>query len=100
MKISNMPKQFAAELLLFLAEHEEFDCVAQLGDAVETEEIRALLREISSGLMEEIQQELKTKKVTAKDHAYISKQAKAVLANLSPHEENSLLEIFGVTEKS
>ena len=100
MKISNMPKQFAAELLLFLAEHENFSSVEKLlGDEVAVEEVRALFREISSGLMEETLKELKENKNGVSDNVYISPQTRSILSHLSPQDEYSLLEIFGILEK-
>ncbi|PIU54717.1 MAG: hypothetical protein COS89_09365 [Deltaproteobacteria bacterium CG07_land_8_20_14_0_80_38_7] len=101
MNLSSMSKQFAAEILLFLAENEEFDSVESLLDnEISSEEVRNLLREVSSGLMQEALDDLKKKKSGRKNDPYISKQAKVILSHLTPHEENSLLEIFGVSEKS
>lgn len=100
MKLSTMPKQFAAELLLFLAENEEFSSTTKLLDeGVAIEEVRALLREISSGLIEELTLELKDKKYNVKEDVHISKQAKTILSHLSSYEENALLKVFGIVDK-
>lgn len=101
MKINTMPKKFAAELLLFLAENEDFSSVSKLlGDEIAQGEIRAMLREISSGLIEESIKESKDNKFNSKENVYLSKQAKAILSYLSPLEENSLLSAFGIRDKS
>jgi len=101
MKITSMPKQTAAELLLFLAEHEEFSSVYQLlGDGVTVEEVRALFRELSSELLRSVAQELKSKKYDIKKDSHLSPQTKNIISYLSPHEEKTLLEAFGLVEKT
>lgn len=101
MKITVMPKQTAAELLLFLAEHEEFSSVAKLlEDGVTVEEVCSLLREVSKELLMESAIELKDKKYDLKKDAHLSKQAKDIISYLSPHEEKTLLEAFGLVDKS
>jgi len=101
MKISVMPKQTAAELLLFLAEHEEFTSVTKLlEDGVTAEEICALLREVSKELLLESAAELKDNKYDIKKDTHLSKQAKDIISYLSPHEEKTLLEAFGLVDKS
>ena len=100
MKITVMPKQTAAELLLFLAENEEFSSAAKLlEDGVTAEEISALLRELSKELLLESASELKGGKYDIKKDAHLSKQAKDIISYLSPHEEKTLLEAFGLVDK-
>lgn len=101
MKIATMPKHTAAELLLFLAEHEEFSSVTKLLDeGVTAEEVRALFREFSKELLREAAMELKGKKYDVKKDAHLSPQAKNIISYLSPHEEKTLLEAFGLVDKS
>jgi hypothetical protein len=101
MKISVMPKHTASELLMFLADHEQFlSAAGLLGGGITPEEIGTLLREISAGLMQESLKESKYEKFDVKNDVNLSKQAKNILSYLSPHEEKTLLEAFGLVEKS
>jgi hypothetical protein len=100
MKISAMPKETAAELLIFLAEHEEFSSVTKLlEEGITVEEIRTLFREVASELLRESAQELKDTKYDTKKDAHLSPQAKKIISYLSPHEEKTLLEAFGLVDK-
>ena len=100
MKITVMPKHTAAELLLFIAEHEEFSSVTKhLEEGVTVEEVHALLREISKQLMQEAAAEFKGEKYDTKKDTNLSKQAKDIISYLSPMEEKTLLEAFGLVDK-
>lgn len=100
MKITVMPKQTAAELLLFLAEHESFASVSKLlEDGITTDEVHALLRELARELLCEAADEIKDGKYDVKKDSHLSTQAKNILSYLSPHEEKTLLEAFGLVEK-
>ena len=101
MKISVMPKQTASELLMFLADHEEFSSASKLlGEDITSQEISSLLREVSAGLMQEWMKESRDDKFDAKKDTNLSKQTKNILSYLSPHEEKTLLEAFGLVDKS
>lgn len=101
MKITVMPKQTAAELLLFLAEHEEFSSVSKLlEDGIAVEEVHALFRELAVELLRESAFELKDKKYDVKKDSHLSPQAKKIISYLSPHEEATLLEVFGLVDPS
>ena len=101
MKLSIMPKRTASELLFFLAENEEFPSISKnFGDQFTSEEVRALLREISEGLMKESAKEAGDGKMDKESDPYLSEKTKEVLSYLSPHEEKTLLEAFGLTEKT
>lgn len=101
MKISVMPKHTAAELLLFLADHEEFSSVSKmLGEEITSEEVSALFREISAGLLKESSKEEKDDRFEVKGNAHLSRQTKNILSYLSPNEEETLLKAFGLVEKS
>ncbi len=101
MKISIMPKHTASELLLFIADHEDFSSSEKLlGNDITSEEIKALLREVSAGLMQESQKEGRQEKFDVKKDANLSKQTKNIISYLSSHEEKTLLEAFGLLEKS
>ena len=99
MKITTMPKQTAAELLLFLAENERFSSVSRnLGEGVKVEEVRALLRELARELGGEVDAIKDETGVTETD-AWLSPKAKDVLSSLSPQEEEALLGAFGLKEE-
>ena len=101
MKISVMPKQTAAELLLFLAENEEFSAISKLlQEGITVEEARALLRELSAELLREAVQELNGKKYDVKKDSHLSPKTKNIISYLSPHEEKKLLEAFGLVDKT
>ncbi len=100
MKVQVMPKQTAAELLLFLAEHEEFSSVSKLlEDGITVEEVHALFREIAAELLRESALELKDKKYDLKKDSHLTPQSKQIISYLSPHEETTLLEAFGLVDK-
>lgn len=100
MKIETMPKETLAELLLFLADHEEFTKVEELlNEAVTVAQAKAALREVAMGLMKEAAEEAASPYNALKDSA-LSKEAKTIISYLSPGEEKSLLSAFGLIEKS
>lgn len=94
-----MSKETMAELLAFLAEHEEFSSVREfLGEGFTVEEVRTLFRELAEGLMREASQERNDDYDPQKD-TRLSKEAKEIISYLSPGEEKSLLSAFGFVEK-
>lgn len=100
MKLRAMPKHTAAELLLFLAENEDFPSVSKLlGKDVLVEEVKVVLREISAELMFEAEQEVGGEKYDLKNESHLSPQAKKIISYLSPNEEKTLLETFGLVDK-
>lgn len=93
-----MPKETAAELLLFLAENDNFDSVkVMLGGDVTIEEIRALFREVATQLQKEVF--TSDKEDAPLKNMRLTKEAKEIFTFLSPLEEKSLLSAFGVIEK-
>lgn len=99
MKIQTMPKETLAELLLFLAEREEFSTVQELlSEGVPIAEVRAALRELAMEVRKEAQLENESDYNPQKD-AKLSKEAKTIISYLSPGEEKTLLKAFGLIEK-
>lgn len=100
MKIETMPKETLAELLLFVAEQETFASVEKLlAEGVSIPELRAALREVAVSLKQEAFEE--------GDHDYnaqkdgrLSKEVKTIISYLSPGEEKSLLQAFGLVDKT
>src|SRR3989338_6542094 len=100
MNIQKMPKETLAELLLFLAENEEFSSVPKLLDeGVTIEEVRAVFRELASVLRQESAAESTKQMYDAKKDARLSKEAKTIISYLSPGEEKTLLTAFGLIDK-
>lgn len=99
MKIKTMPKETLAELLLFLADHEEFAAVENLlAEGVTTPQLRAALREVALGLKQEVADE--GDDYDAQRDRRLSDVAKTIISYLSPGEEKSLLQAFGLIEKT
>ena len=99
MKITTMPKETAAELLLFLADNERFSSVTrQLGEGVKVEEVRALLRELATELGRQGSEEGELATGIGPE-GWLSTQAKDVLSSLSPQDEATLLDAFGLKDK-
>lgn len=99
MDIKTMPKETAAELLLFLAENDNFDSVKEmLGGDVTIEEVRAVFREVATQLQKEVF--VSDKEETPLKNMRLTKEAKEIFTFLSPLEEKSLLGAFGVIEKA
>ena len=98
MKIKTMPKEIACELLVFIAEKEEFAEAAEvLGSDIAVDEIKALLREIAGELQRELKVELGDQ-YDAQKCKVLSKDAKKILSFLSPGEEKKLLKAFGLVD--
>lgn len=99
MKIKTMPKETLAELLLFLAENEEFPAVERsLADGVTSAQVRSALRELALGLKQEAEQEGDSLYNPRKD-TKLSKEAREIISYLSPTEEKALLTAFGLMER-
>lgn len=98
MELKTMPLETAAEVLQFLAEHEDFSAVAQaVGEDLAVEEVRALLRE----LMIELRREAAKAPRAAFDVTkcrHLTGQSKQLISYLSPMEEKTLLGAFGLAE--
>lgn len=98
MKISTMSKEFACELLAYVAENDDFAKVCDsLGGEVTREEIAGLLREITVELQKEILAD-SGDPYNVKKCKHLTKDTKKILSYLSPMEEKKILKAFGLTE--
>lgn len=98
MKITTVPKEFACELLTFIAEKEDFSEVCKVLDGeVSATEIKALLREIATELQKEAAVE-GAEIYDVKKCKHLSRNSKKIISYLSPHEEKTLLKAFGLSE--
>lgn len=94
-----MPKETLAELLLFLAENEEFASVEKrLAEGMSIAQVRAALRELAVGLKQEAAEEGDSHYNPQKD-GKLSSQTKEIISYLSPGEERALLQAFGLIER-
>lgn len=100
MELKSMPLDTVAEILQFMAEHEDFRSLAvAMGEEFQLEEIRGMLRELAV--------ELRKIWALQRQHvdrteveAHLSSRAKKILTCLSPREERTLLSAFGLIERS
>ncbi len=97
-KLSTMPMDAAAELLLYLSDHERFSSIEALGDGVTETEVRALLRELGETLGRQADATQKDEVEAIRKSRHLSPKTKNAISYLSPLEEKKLLSRFGLTE--
>lgn len=100
MKLNTMPKEFACELLTYVAEKTDFSDVSKALDGSVTDiQVRALLREIANNLQTELKEE-KAENYDVRNCTFLTKDTKKVISFLSPKEEKTLLKVFGLLEEN
>lgn len=100
MKLKTMPKEIACELLVYIAEKEDFSKVVKALDGeMSASEIKALLREIAAEFQNQVKIELSEEYDIAKCK-HLSMDSKKVISYLSPNEEKKLLKAFGLADKN
>ncbi|PIR17392.1 MAG: hypothetical protein COV46_04315 [Deltaproteobacteria bacterium CG11_big_fil_rev_8_21_14_0_20_49_13] len=98
--IKTMPKDAAAEILRYLAEHEDLHSLEKVtGEELTSVEVKALLREIADQLTIEAAAETKGA-FNVRGDKTLSKNAKNVISCLSPREEKRFLSAFGLIDPS
>ena len=98
-KLKTMPKATAAELLLFLAQHESFaNTCQQLENEMSSAEVKAMFRELAAELNREAASEGEQDYKLSSDRS-VAKKTKDVLSYLSPREERRILSAFGLIDK-
>lgn len=98
MEFKTMPKEAIAELLFFLAEHEDFSSIRQLNGGVTVQEVRAAFREVAQRLRQEADTEWASHSYNPQKDRRLSKEAKEIISYLSPGEERTLLSAFGLVD--
>ena len=95
MEMKSLPKETLADLLLFLAEYEEFHSVSKLiKEGITVEEVRENLRTLAATL----KQEAGAEPYQAQKDNKLSDEAKSLISCLSPGEEKTLLKAFGLID--
>lgn len=100
MEFKILPQEILIELLHFLAENEDFDCVEKmLGDNITPAVAGSALRELA----EQLQMDLASKESVTKfddvKSSGLSPEARRILTSLSPREERRLYRALGLVEK-
>lgn len=98
--LKTMPKDTVAELLRYIAEHEDLSSVEKLAsEDLSPESAKATLREVADELAREAAAENRST-YDVKGCKVLSKEAKTIISCLSPREEKSLLTTFGLIDPS
>ena len=99
MKSQSLPKETIIELLLYLAENDQFESVKHKFDGqISPDVVREVLRELADDLRGENRRGTHPLRVDSYKK-YLSKNAQAVLGALSPREEQIILRDFGLDEE-
>ncbi|HPQ81418.1 MAG TPA: hypothetical protein PLZ86_06800 [bacterium] len=100
LKITAMPKETLAELLLYLSENERFESVSEkLGSGLSVEEVRAVLRELAREVSREAASEHGRDMDEIKRNGHLAPKTKKIISYLSDHEEKKLFSAFGLLGK-
>jgi len=99
-KTTVLPKETLSELLLFIAENEDFNSISKkLRSGVSVEETRSALRELAGELAREAAIEQKSLESSdAGSEVTFSPKVKGILSHLSPQEKKALFTAFGLSE--
>lgn len=91
MKFKNLTHEAVCELLLYLAEYEDFESIKRL-NGLKKEMVREIFQEIAAQLRQEMNSE-----TTARpdySHLNLSSEALSIISSLSPREEMLLFKSF------
>lgn len=95
MKFKNFTKEAVYELLLYLAENEEFQSVKSL-KGVKKEDVYGVLQEIADQLKQEVAGEEGLNQRPHYPDFNLSPKAMALISSLSPREEMLLFKSFKI----
>lgn len=90
-----LPLETLSELLKYLAEHEEFRSLSELG-SISPDEVRVALRDLSNYLRQKADKERTTAKIDPKHFEELTPKVKQVLSTLTPREFQILFKQFGI----
>ena len=94
MKFKKFSPNTVAELLTFLAEHENFESTREIKN-ISREDVRLVFSEISTQLKEVAQKQPVLNKFELKKEI-LTEKTNQVLSNLAPHEEEALFKSFKI----
>ncbi len=89
-----LPKTTLSELLLFLAEHEDFHSIESLGSFTSAQ-VREALKDLAFSLRKQASEEQSSAKIDFKHFEELSPKVKQVLSTLTPRECQTLFQHFG-----
>lgn len=95
MKFKNFTKEAVCELLLYLAENEEFQSVKSL-KGIKKEDVYGVLQEIADQLKQEVTGEEGLNQRPHYPDFNLSPKAMALISSLSPREEMLLFKSFKI----
>lgn len=100
LKITAMPKETLAELLLYLSENERFSSVSDnLAGGFTVEEVRAVMRELAREVAGEAAAEQGREIDDVRKNGHLAPKTKKLISYLSDHEEKKLFSAFGLLGK-
>ena len=97
MSFVGMPKGTVGELLLYMADYENFDHTCkELNGEMTPVQIKAVLRDVGGMLVRESRSE--EKKFNLSGNRSLNHQTKEMISCLSPNEERKILATFGLLD--
>lgn len=95
MLLNHYSLETASELLMYLAEHEEFSSVRKLRELGQ-DEVRGILRDVAENLKQEAGKQplVSRKQLRPRD---LPNRLSKVIENLTPQEENTLFKTFRIS---
>lgn len=91
----SLPKETLSELLNFLADHESFESVRELG-SISAAQVRTILKELAQELKREATREMEETPLDPSHFDELSPEVKQALSELSPVELQRLVRHFGI----
>ncbi|HLD43835.1 MAG TPA: hypothetical protein VJC18_00250 [bacterium] len=95
MEFKKFSPEVVAELLIFLADHEDFNSINGLAP-ITKQEVKGLLKEIADNLKEHLDKQVVSRKETVKQ-SDLTDNVYKVISRLTPHEENQLFKTFKIS---
>ncbi|HBF12738.1 MAG TPA: hypothetical protein DDW49_05025 [Deltaproteobacteria bacterium] len=93
MKFKDLSPEAVAELLNFLADHEEFESLKNLKGIFTREEVAGILKEVSVQIRTQASEEEPVQKPDYSEQS-LSPKAMSLISSLSPREEMLLFKSF------
>ncbi len=91
----SLPKETLSELLNFLADHESFESLRELG-TITPQQVRTILKELAQELKREAAREMEETPLDPSHFDELSPEVKEALSTLSPGDLQRLIRHFGI----